>query len=222
MSKYEFKIITPSLSHMSSCDFDAVYEPAEDTFLLIDALEDDLQLISTLKPSVCLEVGSGSGAVITAISMFLGNSCHCMATDISFVACKATQKTSLYNSANVDTINTDLVSAVVLRGVVDILIFNPPYVVTPSEEISSCGRSDDITRSWAGGLKGREVMDRIFSQVPLLLSETGVFYLLVISDNCPSEIEKIMNSVGFSMNILMQRKIRGEHLLVLRFRRAAA
>lgn len=222
MSKCEFKIITPSLSHMSSHDYDAVYEPAEDTFLLIDALEEDMQLISVLKPSVCLEVGSGSGAVITAISMFLGNSCYCMATDINAVACKATQRTSLCNSANVDPINSDLVSAVVLRGIVDILIFNPPYVVTPSEEISSSGKCDDITRSWAGGLKGREVMDRLFPQVPFLLSETGIFYLLVISDNCPFEIEKIMNSMGFSMVILKERKIRGEHLMVLRFRRAAA
>lgn len=51
---------------------------------------------------------------------------------------------------------TDLISGVALEGSVDILIFNPPYVPTPSEEVNS----DGIEASWAGGLHGREVIDR--------------------------------------------------------------
>ena len=37
--------------------------------------------------------------------------------------------------------------------------------------------------AWAGGVKGREVMDRLFVQVASLLSDVGVFYVVVVKDN---------------------------------------
>ena len=40
-----------------------------------------------------------------------------------------------------------------------------------------------IVASWAGGVKGREVMDRLFPQIPHLLSPSGVFYLLALKEN---------------------------------------
>ena len=43
----------------------------------------------------------------------------------------------------------------------DILLFNPPYVPTESDEVCGTG----IEASWAGGVDGREVIDRF---IPLL------------------------------------------------------
>lgn len=48
---------TPSLSHLSRESYRRLYEPAEDTFLLIDALESDLQEIKSRKPTLALEIG---------------------------------------------------------------------------------------------------------------------------------------------------------------------
>lgn len=42
-----------------------------------------------------------------------------------------------------------------------------------------------IEASWAGGRKGREVMDRVFPLVPDLLSPGGLFYLVTIKENNP-------------------------------------
>lgn len=45
--------------------------------------------------------------------------------------------------------------------------------------------SHGIEASWAGGKRGREVMDRFFPMVSQLLSEQGLFYLVTVSDNNP-------------------------------------
>lgn len=71
-------IPTPDLSHLTRKDYDLVYEPAgtkitrhpsrylshphisptaEDTFILLDALEKDADELKQLQPSICLEVG---------------------------------------------------------------------------------------------------------------------------------------------------------------------
>nr|CAD7419988.1 unnamed protein product [Timema poppensis] len=204
---------TPDFTHLTAADYEHVYEPAEDTFLLLDALEEDLPFIQRLSPALCLEIGSGSGVVITALAKSLGPSSGYLAVDINPVACKATRGVGHTNGVSVDVVNSDLVSGFRKQMVVDLLVFNPPYVVTDSAEVKGTG----VSRAWAGGIKGREVMDRLFPDLPHLLSARGIFYLVVISDNCLEEIEHVLGRLGFSMTVLNDRRIRGEHLSVVRF-----
>ncbi|XP_075211226.1 uncharacterized protein LOC142318557 [Lycorma delicatula] len=189
-----------------------VYEPSEDTFLLLDVLESELEWLKNKNPTVIVEVGSGSGVIITALSNALGNSTHCIATDINFSACVTTCKTSTYNNAQVDVLETDLTQGL-KDGVVDILVFNPPYVLTEPDEISGRG----LQRAWAGGCKGRQVMDRLFPLLPTLLSSNACFYLVVIEENCPEEISSVMLDLGFESSVLQSRKVRGEQLSVMKF-----
>ena len=50
-----------------------------------------------------------------------------------------------------------------MKNTIDFLVFNPPYVVTPSEELNLDSRK--IDRSWAGGVNGREVIDDFIRNV---------------------------------------------------------
>ncbi|XP_051635734.1 methyltransferase N6AMT1 isoform X2 [Manacus candei] len=148
---------TPRYGHLGPRGpFRDVYEPAEDTFLLLDALEQDAGRLREARVEICLEIGSGSGVVSTFLaSSILGSSALYICTDINPMAAYCTQETARLNNVHLQPVITDLVKGLSprLNGKVDLLLFNPPYVVTPSEEVKGHG----IEVSWAGGKQGREM-----------------------------------------------------------------
>ncbi|XP_041066589.1 methyltransferase N6AMT1 isoform X3 [Carcharodon carcharias] len=180
---------TPFSSHVGRGEFTDVYDPAEDTFLLMDALEKDVNEIRKL-----------------------------CCTDINPLAAACSVESARCNGVNIQPIITDLVTGLMprLQNQVDVLIFNPPYVVTPSEEIGGHG----IEASWAGGERGREVMDRLFPQVSALLSSQGLFYLVTIQENNPEEIIQSLKSSSLKGTVLISRQAGREHLSVLKFWKA--
>ncbi|GBN14065.1 HemK methyltransferase family member 2 [Araneus ventricosus] len=194
--------------------FDDVYEPSEDTFILIDALEKDLDLIKKLGPGICLEIGSGSGVVTTSLGKVLGYP-YFLCTDINPIAASATKATSVSNGVPVDVITTDLVCVLEdrLKNAVDLLICNPPYAVTPSEEVGG----SNTHKATSGGIKGREVIDRILSLVPKFLSKKGMFYLTCIAQNDVEDMSRCMRRYGLKMTKVLERRCGIERLIVLRF-----
>lgn len=202
---------TPYQNHINKVDFDHVYEPAEDSFLLIDALEKDLTYLKLKNPTFCLEVGSGSGVIVTAFGMAFPET-FCMSTDVNFKACVMSKQTAVYNKVGLDSVTMDL-AGTFRNNIFDVIIFNPPYVVTESEE---CG-GRDIAASWAGGVKGREITDRLLDMIPNKLAKNGTFYLLLIEENIPVEVIKIMSKYGFKSETVVKRKVRNEQQLVLKF-----
>ncbi|KAL1457560.1 hypothetical protein WDU94_007773, partial [Cyamophila willieti] len=193
-----------------------VYEPSEDTFLLLDALESDLTNLEALNVTTVLELGPGSGLIITALAKRLGSKARCFAVDISPNACGVTQRSAKTNQVNVEVIQSNLLANLRREHLIDVLIFNPPYVVTPSEEVNE---GEIITKAYAGGLRGREVMDRLFPLLSSSLSENCILYLLVIKENDPQDIINILSHSGFSGKTLLTRQVPGEKLSVLKFTR---
>lgn len=201
---------------LSDEELKTVYEPSEDSYLLIDALEADLEMLRGMKPAICLEIGSGSGVVVTALAMALGKDAgiHCIAIDINPDACRATKRTSLLNSVDVDVARMNLLDCIRLGCTFDVVLFNPPYVVTEHEELMD----DRLSfKTWAGGRNGRQVMEQVFAKIPEILSDEGLFYLVVIRENDPEYILSAFEKFSMSGEIAGERKVRGEHLYVLRF-----
>ncbi|XP_069485887.1 methyltransferase N6AMT1 isoform X3 [Ambystoma mexicanum] len=210
---------TPLYSHVGQAPFSDVYVPAEDTFILIDALERDAEELKK-RTGICLEVGSGSGLVSTFLATVIGPKAFYLCTDINPEATACIVETALRNSVHIQPLITDLVKGLLLRlhGIVDLLVFNPPYVITPSEEVGSPG----IAAAWAGGKEGREVMDRFFPFVPHLLSEQGVFYLVTLKENNPDDIVERMKKCGLFGTVALSRQAGRERLHVLKFIRSAS
>ncbi|XP_038021464.1 methyltransferase N6AMT1 isoform X1 [Anas platyrhynchos] len=206
---------TPRYEHV--CRFGEVYAPAEDTFLLLDALERDAAGLRDAGIAICLEIGSGSGVVSTFLASIIGSSALYLCTDINPMAAYCTLETALLNNVHLQPVITDLVNGLSprLNGKVDLLLFNPPYVVTPSEEVKSHG----IEASWAGGKRGREVMDRVFPLVADLLSPGGLFYLVTIKENNPDEILETMKKHGLEGTRALSRQAGQEMLTILKFRK---
>ncbi|KAG5648234.1 hypothetical protein DXG03_006192 [Asterophora parasitica] len=206
---------TPDLSHLEPSDYDHVYEPAEDTFLLLDALEADEHQLSALGALVSLEIGSGSGCVSAFIAKILGPSVH-----ISPHACRCTRSTATQNKVTLDPINASFASPLAQRLArnVDVILFNPPYVPTIPDEASDAQDARGIAGAWAGGVDGMNITDVFLERVEELLSDRGRFYLVAIAENdVPAIRERMLRLYALKSDIVLSRRAGRELLFVLRF-----
>ncbi|KAK9900161.1 putative methylase [Cystobasidium minutum MCA 4210] len=217
-------IPTPDLSHLKKADYDHIYEPAEDTFILLDALEQDQEAIRKSKPRICLEIGSGTGCVSAFLAEVIGKK-HAafFSTDINPRAVEATVRTGKQNGVDLNSVLGSLHGpfASRLAHKVDVLVFNPPYVPTDEEEGEAGQSTAGISAAWAGGSIGMTTTEAVIHAAPALLSDTGVFYLVAIQQNKPLEIIEQAKALGLAGEVALKRRAGGEILYVLRFRRNA-
>jgi release factor glutamine methyltransferase len=216
---------TPSTSHV---DYDLVYEPAEDSFLLIDTLSSQAEsewlsqhfdTIPDKSTLVLLEIGPGSGVIIAFLAAhansIFGRDALSMSIDINPYAATATrttvEKAQIENGKDEGTAQSIYLSSLLgdlssaLRpGQIDVLIFNPPYVPTESAPsiafptdttASSLSKQDKFSESshllslsYAGGRDGMEITNRLLTQIPEILSQRGVAYILLCQGNKPEEV----------------------------------
>ncbi|OJI82930.1 S-adenosylmethionine-dependent methyltransferase [Aspergillus tubingensis] len=125
-------------------------------------------------------------------------------------------KTSQIKSLISSTLTSDLASPIRPHSI-DILLFNPPYVPTPelprlpSKEDNDEGdkeggmsRSEKFEResyflslTYAGGKDGMEITERLLADIPRVLSQRGVAYVLLCAQNRPREVvERIVGWDG--------------------------
>lgn len=111
-----------------------------------------------------------------------------------------------------EVILADLVSPLSIRlhSLVDILIFNPPYVPSELDELNH----RDLRAAWAGGADGvqvcthqsinnvystspHQVINRFLPLVNQIISPSGMLFLVLIEANLPDRICHRMGEFGF-------------------------
>ncbi|ODV81062.1 putative methylase [Suhomyces tanzawaensis NRRL Y-17324] len=210
-------------------NYDKVYEPAEDSFLLLDCFEEQsLYLKSRFSSNVpvVVEIGSGSGIVTTFLHQHILPESVYIATDVNPHACETVLKTAKDNSATnylVDSCQMDLTTAV-RKQEVDVLVFNPPYV--PAEEVPKVPEtSEDSTwldLALLGGPDGMIITWKVLHSLDTILSPKGAAYILFCARNKPDEVAEKMRALGWDCEVVIHRKAGWEVLSVIRFTRAEA
>ena len=183
---------------------DNVYEPSEDTYLLISALE----TIVLKKSSKVLEVGCGTGIISISLSFKVTSVVAC---DINSYAVRlASSNVERNRCDNVKVVESDLFSNV--SGKFDMIVFNTPYLPQDSDEVVS----GEINHAWDGGLDGRKVIDRFLLGVSSFLSDNGYIVFLESSLSYYEKYVKFIESEGFQVDVIGRQKLHFEELVVIR------
>ena len=142
-----------------------VYEPAEDSFLFAENLAAE-------KGAQVLEIGTGCGLLGILAAEKADN---VVAVDLNpYAVCCARENAALNNlQFKMAFIQTDLLTAFNESAIFDLILFNAPYL--PAAE---CETESWIGRSWAGGINGRQVIDRFIATAPQHLKLDGRILLM--------------------------------------------
>lgn len=214
---------TPILKDL---DYDKVYEPSEDSFLLLDCFEEDLAFLQKrFSGSIPLvtEIGTGSGIVTSFIQQHILPGSIFITTDINPHACRTVLKTVHHNSAsaNIDSCQMSLTTGI-RRETIDVLVFNPPYV--PATEVPDVPTAEDdetwLDLALLGGEDGMVTTWQVLYDLENILApHVGVAYILFCARNKPLEVAETMRARGWAVDIVVHRKAGWEVLSVLRFKR---
>lgn len=175
---------------------DEVYEPREDTWLLLSALED-----MDVAGKRILDMGTGSGALAHACATKGG---EVLAVDLSREAVIRTGAEAQRRGLEVEVVRGDLFSA--LEGRFDFIVFNPPYL--PSQTLSD--------RAVDGGPDGTVVLHRFLEELSDHLGGRGLALILLSSLNDPSKLFKYFPH--FEFEPIKTRSLFLEELIVFRVR----
>lgn len=181
---------------------DEVYQPAEDTILLLKAA-----LSEACSEDLVLEIGCGSGLVSIELAFKVRS---ITATDINPHATCATRSRADAGAIEIGIVRTDLFLGI--KGRFDLILFNAPYLPTEAEERT--GRWIDYALD--GGESGRETINRFLRDLGEHLSLKGRALLLISSLTGLHEVQETANSLGLTSELVASERCFFEQLHVLK------
>ena len=170
-----------------------VYQPSNDSFLLIKGLEQLLEERWTREERKLLsvmELGTGTG--IVGIWLLKAGVEELTMSDVSPRALDCARANLERNQ-----VSAKLVKASLFQGVdtdFDLVVFNPPYL--PKEEKEP---DDFLTTALSGGEKGHETLEAFLKELPGRLKDDGVAVIIISSIN---PVERLRKESPFSWRLL--------------------
>ena len=180
-----------------------VYSPAEDSFILSQALDEYFESLSEKqrKETFFLDMGTGSGIQSETVSEYISKD-NILAVDVNPAAVK------LVKNLGFNAIRSDLFASPELKGKkFEVIAFNPPYLPKDEEGF------DDLPDT-TGGEKGDEIPLAFLSAAKNYLTENGVIFLLVSSITPRERLEEEIKKQGKKKEVVAKKKLFFESLEV--------
>ena len=182
------------VSKITITNFEGVYEPAEDSWLMVNHLPE-------IKRSV-LEIGCGTGIISIHLA---SKGAQVTAVDLNPKAVEATRFNSMNNGVKIEVLEGDMFAPVEGRRF-GTIVCNPPYL-PPSD---ARYEDSDLALAVEGGPTGTEFISRFLSDAPKHLEKNGSIYLITSS--------RMKNlEAGWKRQIIHQEKFFFERLALERF-----
>lgn len=177
--------------------FDRIYEPREDSFLLAQA-------VRSMKGERALDLGTGCGIMAIILAE---NFREVIAADIDPIAVE----NAMFNAQergkhNITFLVSDLFSSI--KGVYDLIAFNPPYLPPSPEEGS-------YSEALVSGKGGRALTDKFLREFSGYLRGSGRVFIVQSSISKYEKTINILLEMGFAARIVGRERFDFEELVVV-------
>lgn len=196
------------INGLTVCVSEGVYEPSDDSFLLIDYM---LSNPDELRGKTVVDVGSGTG-ILSLFALSQGAR-HILAIDINPAALRATKCTLEANGyESFDVIGCDTLAC--LRGVdfADVVLFNPPYLPV---DLSDEECQDPLSLAWCGGASGTEVALRAINVISRV-GPPGTFLIVLSSLGDYEKVIDRLRELGYKIKIVSSKRFFFEEIMLIR------
>lgn len=170
-----------------------VHKPVSDTWILADAMRRELEPGARVA-----DMCTGTGAL--AISAALAGAGEVTGVDLTYRAVTCARLNARLNGARIRIRRGDLFGPVAGEKF-DVIVSNPPYIPSPTEELPRHGATVPLD----AGLDGRALLDRICRAAPEHLLPGGVV-LLVHSSICGTDKTlQALSGAGLAADVVVSK-----------------